>query len=114
MTRADKIKHMTDEELADFLFNFMLSCTKPDVIKSPKEYLDWLKHDVNDEQVTNGDRIRGMTDDELAERIHEISMAICTYPSCKRCPISPCISSQSELKDWLGRRSNESKDEQQK
>lgn len=43
MTNADKIRNMTDEELAQFLFNYMILLTRPENIKTFGELLEWLE-----------------------------------------------------------------------
>ena len=44
MTRADHIRSMRDEELAEAMFGFMLTLAcNPDAVKSSKGYLKWLK-----------------------------------------------------------------------
>lgn len=46
-TRADRIQSMTDEELGQAMFNFMLKlAVNPDYVMSPSGYTEWLQSPV--------------------------------------------------------------------
>lgn len=42
-TNADKIRQMTDEEMARYLFDYMVSLTKPENVRTYSEILEWLR-----------------------------------------------------------------------
>lgn len=48
-TNANKIRQMSDEEMAEFLFDYMVSLMKPENVKTVSELLEWLRKPLESE-----------------------------------------------------------------